>query len=193
VNDAKDRIFSTVDLLLSYIDSGVFFRKPFWWLYVLLAAANALAPFYVLFATIRSGIFTLAEGTVLFSLFVALLLVWLACWLGALIWWNRKDKVLETSSEGSEFSATPVLSHFIQTLGENYGVFVAIVGAGTSLLVTVFLGGLTEILFENILPFNPGFFGIFIFPVIGYLSIVVSRFIAEQMRALAAIANNTKK
>jgi len=190
----KDKLLNAVQPLLSYIDSGEFFRRPFSWLYVALAAANLLAPFYVLYQTIESGLFKYGGAKFGFSFFLIWLFVLAACWIGAQIWWNRKDKVLETSSEGSEFSATPAFSHFLQTLGENYGTSIAIIGVGFSLIATVFLGREAGMLGARLsLPINAGISGIVLFPIIGYLVIVVSRFIAEQIRALAAIANNTKK
>jgi len=38
-----------------------------------------------------------------------------------------------------------------------------------------------------------GWTGIFLLPIIGYLIVILTRFLAEQFRALAAIANNTRK
>ena len=189
----KDKLLDTAQPLLAYIDSGEFFRRPLSWLYVVLAVGNVLAPFYVLYQTTDSGLFKYGGAKFGFSFFLVWLFVLTACWIGAQIWWNRKDKVLETSSEGSEFSATPAFSHFVQTLGENYGTFIAITGFGFSLVATLF-GGASGALGSGLsLPINAGIFGIVVFPVVGYLVIVFSRFIAEQIRALAAIANNTKK
>lgn len=190
----KDKIFNTVQPLLSYIDSGDFFRKPFSWLYMALAAMNVLAPFVVLYKTIDSGLFKYGGAKVIFSFFLIWIFVLVAGWVGAQIWWNRREQVLESSSTGSEFSATPTFSHFIQTLGENYGTSIAIVGVGFSLIATVFLGSEAGMMGSGLgLPVNAGIFGVFVFPIIGYLVIVFSRFVAEQIRALATIANNTRK
>lgn len=190
----KDKIFNTVQPLLSYIDSGDFFRKPFSWLYMALAAMNVLAPFVVLYKTIDSGLFKYGGAKVIFSFFLIWIFVLVAGWVGAQIWWNRREQVLESSSTGSEFPATPTFSHFIQTLGENYGTSIAIVGVGFSLIATVFLGSEAGMMGSGLgLPVNAGIFGVFVFPIIGYLVIVFSRFVAEQIRALATIANNTRK
>ncbi len=190
----KDKIFNTVQPLLSYIDSGDFFRKPFSWLYMALAAMNVLAPFVVLYKTIDSGLFKYGGAKVIFSFFLIWIFVLVAGWVGAQIWWNRREQVLESSSTGSEFSATPTFSHFIQTLGENYGTSIAIVGVGFSLIATVFLGSEAGMMGSGLgLPVNAGIFGVFVFPILGYLVIVFSRFVAEQIRALATIANNTRK
>lgn len=193
MNDVKGKLLNTVQPLLSFIDSGDFFRRPFSWLYIALAVVNLLLPFLLLYKTINSGIFKYGGAKVIFSFFLIWLFVLVACWIGAQIWWDRKDKVLGSSSEGNEFFATPVFSHFVQTLGENYGTFIAIVGVGFSLTATVFLGSEAGMMSSALgLPVNVGIFGVLVFPIIGYLIIVVARFVAEQIRALAAIANNTR-
>ena len=69
----------------------------------------------------------------------------------------------------------------------------AIVGVGAGVVTTIFMrdGG-----FGSMLPIpflDGGFMSVLIMPVIGFLTIVASRFVAEQARALAAIANNTKQ
>jgi hypothetical protein len=99
------------------------------------------------------------------------------------------------SSNEDDFVATPVFAHFIQVAGEWLGTYIAVVGAGVSLVAAVFLGeeasALSSLTGTGILSF--GVAGIIIAPVYGFLIIVVARFIAEQCRALATIANNTKK
>jgi len=108
-----------------YIDRGSLFKKPFYWLYTVLAALNLLAPLVILFGAVSNNIF---ELPVKFTL--AFLLIWIiascAFWLGFQLWWNRRDKVIESSTEGGAFVATPVFAHFIQTLGEYYGSLVAV-------------------------------------------------------------------
>jgi hypothetical protein len=187
------RVLNYIAPFLSYIDSGKLFRKPFGWLYLALAAVNAVLPFYLLYVAIDNQVFSAGAKYVF-----AFLLIWLvivaACWVGLQIWWDRKDRVQETSPEGSEFPATPVIAHFIQTLGEWLGAWIAIVGFGFSLFAAIFLGEEAQMLGAMIdLPLSSGFLGIILYPVYGFLVVVVARFVAEQCRALAAIANNTKK
>lgn len=194
MTDLKEKLLKTVNPLLSYIDSGDFFRKPFSWLYIVMAVANVLIPFVVLYEVIDSNLFEYGGAKAIFSFFAIWLFVFMASFIGAQIWWNRKDKVLETSSLGSQFFVTPSFSHFIQTFGENLGTWIAIVGVGFSLIATVFLSEYSEMMSSSLgLPVNLGIFGVVFFPILGYLYIVISRFFAEQVHALAAIANNTKK
>ena len=100
----------------------------------------------------------------------------------------------ETSSEGDEFVAIPVYSHFVQTVGEWAGTWFAVVG--------FFFGIFTELVEESrmIGSYIPGGFlrggGIesaVISVIAGYLIIVLSRAAAEMLRAIVSIANNTRK
>jgi hypothetical protein len=189
----QEKLLKFIEPFLSYIDSGKLFRKPFSWLYAILAILNIALPFYLLYVAIDNHVFS-GPAKAIFAFILVWLVIVLACWVGFQIFWNRKDKVLTTSAEGSEFPATPVIAHLIQTLGEWNGAFVAIVGCGVSLFGAIFLGDEAGYLSYQLgLPFGSGFWGIILFPLIGFLIIVVTRFIAEQCRALAAIANNTKK
>lgn len=130
---------------------------------------------------------------------IVFLLVWaiiaFASWVSFQLWWDRKSKVLDSSTEGAEFIATPVFSHLIQTTGEWLGTWIGIVGFGTSLLTTIILGDEGYYLNRQI-GFHflkTGWFTIVLMPIYGFLIIVATRFLAEQFRALASIANNIKK
>jgi hypothetical protein len=186
-----------IEPALSYIDSGKLFRKPFGWLYMALAAVNAVLPFYLLYKMIDTGVLKHAPTKFVFAFIFAWLFVVAACWVGLQIWWNRKDKVQETSQEGAEFPVTPVIAHFVQTFGEWFGAFVAIVGFGISLFGLLFLGNAaSELGYYFSMPFSfasIGFWGMILSPVQGFLIIIVFRYLAELFRAFAAIANNTKK
>lgn len=101
--------------------------------------------------------------------------------------------MLTLTESDADFLVTPVLAHLLQTSGESAGSWMAIVGVGAGVVTTIFMrdGG-----FGSMLPIpflDGGFMSVLIMPVIGFLTIVASRFVAEQARALAAIANNTKQ
>ncbi len=189
----KEKFLNCIDPFLSYIDKGELFRKPFSWLYIVIAVLNALAPFYLLYLAIDIGLFGFGAKFVF-----AFLLLWLfivaACWIGVQIWWNRKDKVLHSSQSGSDFPATPVIAHLIQTSGEWLGAFIAIVGIGVSLVALFFGDSIASAISSRFnLPINFGIAGIILSPIYGFLAIICARFSAEMCRALAAIANNTRK
>lgn len=178
---------------LEYIDSGKFFRTPFGWLYAILAGFNLLVPLVILYIAIDNRLFSMGA-----AFFFAFLILWIviaaASWLGCQIWWNRRQVLAALSSPDSEFVATPVYTHFLQTAGEWCGSWVAIVGAGAGLVSGIFLrdGGLGYML---PIPFlsTSGFMSVVIMPIIGFLIIVLTRVVAEQVRALVAIAINTKR
>ncbi|MEX1190919.1 MAG: hypothetical protein WEA99_03030 [Brumimicrobium sp.] len=188
------KFFSFIKPYLSFIDSGNMYRKPFSWLYTLLAILNLLFPIFILYEAIDGRIFESPAKIV-----VVFILLWIviafAGWLSFQLWWDRKSKVLASSTSDDEFSATPVFSHFIQTYGEWFGTWLGIVGFTFALLSTIFLGNEGGYMARNLgLGFvNTSVAGIFLMPIFGFLIIVVSRFVAEQFRALTAIANNTKK
>lgn len=194
-NKAKEwnnLFISFIRPFLATIDSGAFFRKVFSWIYVIIAILNILLPVYVLFKAIDEGIFS-EEGKAVFTFLILWLAFALLCWFGFQLWWNRREKVIQSSYSGAEFAATPVLAHFIQTIGEWYGIIVGVLG---------FLSGLLSLLFgyedrygRNDFPMLLGDLGwslIFLGPVIGFFIVFLFRFLSEAIKVLAVIANNTK-
>lgn len=190
----KNKFFTFIDPYLSVIDTGKFFRRPFAWLYSVIALLNLIIPFYLLYVAIDNRIFK-APGKFVFVFILVWLTIVLASWISFQIWWDRKDKVNLSSSIGDDFIATPVFSHFIQTMGEWIGTWIGLVGFVFALVATVFLGKEGYQLGRQLgLGFlNIGFLSIILMPIYGFLIIIVSRFLAESFRALVAIANNTKK
>ena len=189
-----NKFFTFVKPYLSYIDNGHLYRKPFSWLYTLLSIINLIVPIYILVQALDNNIFDAP-----FKFGLVFILVWLiivfASWISFQLWWDRKSKVITSSSEGDEFVATPVLTHLIQTLGEWLGTWIGIVGFSVALLTTLILGEegyyFTRALGLGFM--ETGFMFIILMPVYGFLIIVTTRFLAEQFRALSSIANNTRK
>lgn len=178
---------------LAYIDSGKFFRTPFGWLYTVLAAFNLLVPLVILYIAIENRLFSMG-GAFFFAFVILWVVIAAASWLGAQIWWNRRQMLAAMTATDSDFVATPVYAHFLQTAGEWCGSWIAIVGAGAGLVSGIFLrdGGLDYMLPIPFLSAG-GFLSVLLMPVVGFLIIIVSRVIAEQVRALVAIAINTKQ
>lgn len=190
----ENKFFTFIRPYLSYIDNGHLYRKPFSWLYTLLAILNLYLPFYVFYQATELEIFSASE-----KLIIAFLLVWIiisfASWISFQLWWDRKSKVILTSSDGAEFVATPVFSHLIQTFGEWIGTWLAIVGSTVALLTTFILGDegdyIVNLIELEIISTDPKY--IILMPIYGFLIIVMTRFLAELFRALSSIANNTSK
>ncbi len=189
-----NKFFTFIKPYLSFIDNGHLYRKPFSWLYSILAIINLVVPVYIFYQAIDNNIFS-APGKFIVAFFLVWLVVAFAGWVSFQLWWDRRSKVVSTSIEGDDFVATPVFSHLIQTFGEWLGTWIGIVGFSVALLTTIILGDdgyfLTRQLGIGFL--ETGFLFVILMPIYGFLIIVVTRFLAEQFRALASIANNTRK
>ncbi len=168
------------------IDGGALFRKPFRFLYMVLAALNLLAILGVLAVMFKGGVGGILIG--LFGIF--------GLWIGFQLWWDRKDRINQYVSPGSEFVALPVFAHFFQTCGEWFGTLMAIVGTGASLVMAL-LGrsgghGRSPLDMFTAMAGDAPLVGLIASPLLGFLIIILTRAIAEQIRALVAVANNTK-
>jgi hypothetical protein len=182
--------------VFAYIDTGKIFRKPFIWLYGIIAILNAVLPFIVLYKMI--DFFKFLEGKQIFGVILLWIVILGAGWFSFQLWWNRMPKVGNLTSANDDFVVTPAYAHLLQTLGEWIGCYIAIVGSIAALLAWLFIGesaveilGLLGINFGGVL--GLGAAGIIIAPVYGFLILIAFRFVAELSRALASIANNTKK
>lgn len=189
-----NKLFNFIAPYLSAIDDGRFFRKPVMWLYILMAIINLIIPLYLLYRALENRFFD-SPAKVVFVLILVWVTIAFACWVGFQIWWDRKDKVNLFSTPEDDFVAIPVFSHFVQTLGEWLGTWIAIVGFVFSLLTTIILGQEGYYLGKEI---GLGFFNIsalsiILLPVYGFLIVIVTRFFAEAFKALVSIANNTKR
>jgi len=173
---------------LDFLDKG----KLFNFIYVVMAVANLIIPFVILYTVIDSGFFHYGAKFVFAFIFVWLSIVF-ACWVGFQLWWDRRKKVTQIYS--AEFVATPILSEILQTFGEWLGTLIGVVGAVGGLLASIFLGRDVDYLFDAVgLGFMQfGILTVIIGPVIGFFIVIVFRFIAEQLRIFASLANNTKE
>lgn len=190
----SDLFFNFINPFLEFIDSGRFFRQPFSWLYGVIAVLNFLLPLVSIYYAFKSDIFDAPAKLVFVFLLLWLVLAFVS-WTSFQLWWQRRRQLEELFIQGDEFVATPVYAHFIQTVGEWIGIWVAIVGFFAMLLLNIGFdnmlnqlgfslgkGGLITIILTLVLPF-----------ILGFMIIITARFMAEQFRALASIANNTKK
>lgn len=176
-----------------YIDAGLLFKKPFYWLYAFFAGLNLLTPLLAIIGAINNNIFDLPGKFTFAFLFIWVFLA-AANVLGFQLWWRRKDQVVNLSEEGSDFVATPVYAHLIQTSGEFLGSFLAILFLGIGLISSIILGGdagRIDRFFPVSVPVDNAFILIILGPAIGFLIIISSRLASELIRALASIANNT--
>lgn len=190
-----DKLLSFLDPVWRYIDNGSFFREPFRWLYIAIAALNLLFPFVVIFLSVESGIFKYMPGGAIFAFVLVFILLLALGAMSFLLWMNRQKKLKEMSHETNEFVAIPMVSHFIQTLGEWMGFYIGIFGCVASLLFMLFGGGdmMGRVIGDSLLPLGTGIVMVIVYPIMGFLIVVSARLLAELYRALASIANNTKR
>ena len=195
-NIMDNPFFNLFKPFFDYIDNGELFRKPYGWLYALIAVLNLLFPFFVLYQAIAGKLFSIMPGKYIFVFILVLLILLAAGWFSFQLWWDRKSKVENLTKESDEFVGIPVFSHFIQTSGEWLGSYIAIVGCLLSLIISLILGSEASSLSQMVpgLSFlvSGSLAGVVLMPLYGFIIIGLSRFIAEQARALASIANNTK-
>jgi len=189
------------------IDQGGFFRKPIAWYYyatggsVLLGTFGFIAKAYdmvdhvgSLFQGDRSGY---ALRLIIF--FIALVCILLAAGLFcALIWWKRARHISRDLLPGDEYTATPLVASWVQTIAETVGAWVGIVGAlGTFAAFLLSWGDeYGSMRIPGLEEFNPlrdaGVIGVIAFPVIGWLIVLIGKWFSELLKVAASIANNTR-
>lgn len=184
--------FSFIRPFLAYLDSGRFFRQPMSWLYTAFAVGNLLLPIIFFSAAVENRIFN-ASGKAITAFFLVLIFVAFAGWVGFQLWWDRRTKVEDSSREGDEFVASLSFAHLIQSMGEWLGLTLAIIGTGSTLVISI-MGGNLGYAFRNIpiLEHTGSFWTVIVWALLGYLIIMAFRYVAEFIRALSAIANHTR-
>jgi len=165
--------------------------------YVVMAFLNLLYPVAVIFFVLNSGFLRYYGARAVIAFMLSWLVIAFSGWVGFQLWWNRKSNLRRY--ENSDFIATPVISEILQTFGECLGSFFIINGVGVGLISTVLLWDIAKI------PLYRGPFRMFRYAnlsfgpiaivgglIAGFIAIILFRFIAEQIKILASIANNSK-
>lgn len=124
-------------------------------------------------------------GLILYSFMVILVGI-----LNFLLWWSRFLDLKTLIKVQDKFVVTPIAAHFLQTFGESIGLSICLWGFFAELInqtchLTVGQFGLNYSQF--------GIFSIFIPIVAGFLIAFVFRIVAELLKAIIVIANNTGK
>jgi hypothetical protein len=122
--------------------------------------------------------------------------------INALVLWSRSVDLKQLNAENDKFTAIPVLSHFIQTIGETMATYIATMGFATVLIAVAFktcfgVFGLGELYVVHIERLSENYeMGIpyLLVPIIAaFFLLWFSKIIAEAIKTLVAIANNTQK
>lgn len=181
-----EKILNLIDPALKYIDSGSFFRQPFKWLYYILGILNILIPIWLI--NITSDLGKYASGKIITCMVLLIIISIPIAFFGAMIWIKRGNSLNNDASNNSRFIAIPILSNLIQTAGEWLGYMIGVGGFIVVLLLLLFGGG--ELSFY--IPAEASFAMLIVYPILGFLIILIARFIAENFLAIASIANNTQ-
>lgn len=201
------KITKPADSYLRGIDQGGFFRKPIGWLFFATGGAAILGTFAFiaqvyekvdhigsLFKGVNSGY---ALRLIVFA--IALIGILLAAGgFCTLIWWRRAKHISRDLLPGDEYTATPLMAILVQTIAETIGAWIGIVGASGTLLVFLLswgennggmrIPGLDE--FREMR--NMGVVGVIVFPIVGWLVVLLGKWFAELLKVAASIANNTR-
>jgi hypothetical protein len=134
---------------------------------------------------------------VLFCIFILIIGL-----INALVLWSRSVDLKQLNAENDKFTAIPVLSQFIQTMGETVETYIATMGFVTVFIAVAFktcfgVFGLSELYVVNLERLSENYeMGIpyLLVPIIAaFFMLWTSKIIAEAIKTLVAIANNTQK
>lgn len=195
---SKNKFTGFISPVLNEMDRGNFLVKPMQWLFIVIAVALLISPIGTVIELKKEDVFADAS---IFAIIISIFSLFMG-WVGFQIWWQRKKTLEEKIEKNDEFKAIPLFSYYLQTMGEWYGAYVAIMGIGVT-IATFFLTestgyfiGLKLIKYFIILPPSIDFSSyssIFYSVIGGFFILIFFRFIAEFVRAIAAIANNTSR
>lgn len=180
------KLFNLLDPVLNYIDSGSFFRQPFKWLYYVIGILNFTLPIGMIKSLYQYSDYI--SGSAIFALILITLVTLAVAIVTCILWVKRASTLNLDATKGARFIAIPVMANFIQTLGEWLGIWIGI-GGSICVLIAILLGG--EYI-GYILPVKISFVMFIAYIIIGYLTVVVFRFMAEIYLSIASIANSTR-
>lgn len=170
--------------LFDYLDSGKLFRRPLEFLYILLGVGTCVLGIKEIVGNFEGFEYMPSMMKVYNILMVVVLLA--LCVYSLVFWLHRAGGVSKEKLDGTRFLAIPILANLLRSFGEWLGTVLAIFGVCSGVLTILLLtadGG------------KDAFFGGLILlvglPILGYLLLVLFRFIGEKALALATIANNT--
>lgn len=181
-----NKLSSLVDIFLDWSNSPKKFLKIFQILiYYTPAVLTPVAGLYSLVQIFDIPMFGLTHIGLILTVILASFFVFR-------VYWSRAKDFL-SSSQGNDFFIIPAISHLIKTLGE-----VAFTICATSPIAFVFMQ--FDVLFRGggYGSIGPDFgsvviIGVIAVPLYGYGLMIASKFVAESLSALAAIANNTAR
>ena len=185
-NIQKIRSLGLSDSIIDILNNGSVIQRPIYYLYIGFAILSFLAPFYLAFVGLSNGLFD-APFRVVFGVFLGWIVFVITSFATALLWWGRKDEVLQFDNAPSSFPATHHFAHFIQVGGEAVAIICLLSGSLISVFFWLFAGEYNDFYDVGIL----GWKGVLVSVVLGIVFLLISRFLSEQFKALATIAKHT--
>ena len=193
------------DLSIQALDNGTFFRKPWRGAFrlaaviygaagVLLGAAALIGGAYGCYKLYEKELYASGVQGVKVGILVAGAVAFLGLFLSR-IWWNRSEDLYTNAKGRKTFLIGPILAHVVRTLGESAGFGIGLYGILTFLVVV------PSAEFARSIPFVGEYlFGylrtsatLFYFtPLVGFLWIMLSRWLADMIEVFFAIANDTR-
>jgi len=188
-----DNLFLSIRSILSGLDKGTIIIIPFRWMYNLNALLSLLTPFILYFFGVKNNILEMPSKYV-YSFYIMIFIVMIISWMTFQLWWDRKSKINKLFNDGDEFIATHLFAHSLQTIGEYLGIWIGIGGFFIYLLVYIVTRNENDYYMYQIGYFynKTSLITVFLYPIFGILCIATFRMFSEVIRALPAIANNTK-
>lgn len=181
--------------LMAVIDSGSFFREPMRWLYIVIGILMSLGCLIGIWQLIDTGVF---KYQALYAILATLVMLAVSVF-AVLFWINRSKHLKDKVQVNDDIVAIPVVAHFTQSIGECVGIIMCTVVALMAFLVPLLAGDMGGYMFRQLIPIDvsgpllTAIFGALFCVIWGYLIILVAHFWAETMRAIASIANNTRR
>lgn len=177
-------ILAILKPMFDYIDSGKLFRQPIQWLYYALGVFLAIFMLYSI--SLTSDMFKIGGVAIVVAVFIIILMIALAAF-SLLYWFKRGNDVKIDTPKGARFVAIPVIANIIRCFGEYAGIVMAVSGVFIGVFAGIFWLFSREL--QYIIDICP-FILIIAGPIVGYLQLLVNRFLSESMLAIASIAND---
>lgn len=178
-------ILAILKPLFDYIDSGKLFRQPIQWLYYALGVVFAIFMLYSI--SLTSVMFKIGGIAIVVAVFIIILMIALSAF-SVLYWFKRGNDVRIDTPRDARFVAIPVIANIVRCFGEYVGIVMAVSGVFIGVFAGIFWLFSKEL--QYIMDICP-FILIVVGPVVGYLHLLINRYISERMLAIASIANDT--
>ena len=180
---------------LKKISEGSFFRNVFVWFIRIIACFQVIALLgisYKMWSLLSMGF----QAKLFFVILLIQLLVILLTYLVITVFLSRADDIAAIPV-GNDYIVIPIFVIVTKMAGEIFAVFYTVIGIAAAFAIWIVGGMPMDIPGASMFSGNSGFAGGLIAlitgPVLGFIVLSLSYFIAEQLGVLVDIARNTRK